>query len=95
MTVVLGNQSDAIASLLADLPCRTVVNPKFADGQSTSFLAGLNALPEEADAVIVLLGDQPTISAHTINLVIEIMVQNRRADSPGILSRYPIAPAAL
>ena len=71
VTVILGNQADVIGPLLADLPCEVVVNPMFADGQSTSFLAGLNALPEDATAVLVLLGDQPTILSRTINLMIE------------------------
>jgi molybdenum cofactor cytidylyltransferase len=57
--VVLGGDAEAVALALAPLPVRTVVNPRYAEGQSTSLRAGLDALRPGTDAAVVALGDQP------------------------------------
>ena len=57
--VVLGREAEAVASALRGLPIRTVVNPRYAEGQSTSLRAGLDALAPGTEAAIVALGDQP------------------------------------
>jgi molybdenum cofactor cytidylyltransferase len=57
--VVLGADAESVAAALAPLPVRTVVNPRFAAGQSTSLRAGLDALRPGTEAVVVALGDQP------------------------------------
>lgn len=69
--VVLGHEADEVAATLR-LPggARTVVNPRYAEGQSTSLRAGLRALSPEVRAVVVLLGDQPRVSPEAIRAVI-------------------------
>ena len=57
--VVLGGDAEAVALALAPLPVRTVVNPRYAEGQSTSLWAGLDALRPGTGAAVVALGDQP------------------------------------
>jgi molybdenum cofactor cytidylyltransferase len=57
--VVLGRDAEAVALALAGLPVRTVVNSRYAEGQSTSLCAGLDALRPETAAAVVALGDQP------------------------------------
>ena len=57
--VVLGGDAETVALALAPLPVRTVVNPRYAEGQSTSLRAGLDALRPGTDAAVVALGDQP------------------------------------
>jgi molybdenum cofactor cytidylyltransferase len=57
--VVLGGDAEAVSLALAPLPVRTVVNPRYAEGQSTSLRAGLDALRPGTDAALVALGDQP------------------------------------
>jgi molybdenum cofactor cytidylyltransferase len=57
--VVLGGDAESVAAALAPLPVRTVVNPRYAEGQSTSLRAGLDALRPGTEAVIIALGDQP------------------------------------
>ena len=57
--VVLGGDAEAVAEALGPLAVRTVVNPGYAEGQSTSLRAGLDALRPETDAAVVALGDQP------------------------------------
>jgi molybdenum cofactor cytidylyltransferase len=65
--VVTGHRADEVEACLAGLPVAIVPNPSYADGLSTSLRAGFAALPEEAPAAIVLLGDMPTVSAALID----------------------------
>jgi molybdenum cofactor cytidylyltransferase len=59
VVVVLGREADAVAAALGGLPVRTVLNPRYAEGQSTSLRVGLDALRSGTAAVVVALGDQP------------------------------------
>lgn len=62
VVVVTGHQADAVAAALAGLPVTLVHNPDFAEGLSGSLKTGLNALPAEADAALVMLGDMPLVA---------------------------------
>jgi molybdenum cofactor cytidylyltransferase len=59
VVVVVGGDADSVAAALATLPVRVIVNPRYAEGQSTSLWAGLDALRPGTDAAVVALGDQP------------------------------------
>lgn len=59
VVVVTGRDAEAVALALAPLPVRTVVNPRYAEGQSTSLRAGLDALRSGTAAAVVALADQP------------------------------------
>ncbi len=48
-----------------------VHNPDFAQGLSTSLAQGIAALPEDADGVLVCLGDMPRVSAKVIDRLID------------------------
>ena len=69
--VVLGRDAEAVASALAGLPVRTVVNPRYAEGQSTSLRAGLDALRPGTAAAVVALGDQPLPGPQVIRRLVE------------------------
>ena len=64
--VVTGHQEAAVRAALAELPVRFAHNPDFAEGLSTSLKAGIAALGEEIDGVVVLLGDMPAISSDLV-----------------------------
>ena len=68
--IVLGAQAErAMASL--DLGDAVVVtNPGWQSGIGSSLRAGLAALPETADAAVVVLVDQPLIGAEAVRRVI-------------------------
>lgn len=68
--VVLGYQADALEPLMKGRDVTVVVNPSFENGQSSSLKTGLQAVSDEADAVIFLLGDQPLVSTGTINHIL-------------------------
>ncbi len=68
--VVLGHEAGRVRTALEDHPVAFVDNPDFARGLSTSLRSGIEALPVDADAVVVCLGDMPRISpAHIDSLI--------------------------
>jgi molybdenum cofactor cytidylyltransferase len=70
LIVVTGHERDKVAAALSGLDVRLVHNPDFAKGLSTSVKVGLAAVPEEADAAVVCLGDMPQVSADLIDRLI-------------------------
>ncbi len=65
VVVVVGAHAPAVAKGVQGLGPRvvTVVNPRFAEGMSTSLKAGIHALPPVAGGALILLADQPGVSA--------------------------------
>lgn len=57
--VVLGHEAERIETALRGLPVRCTLNPRFAEGIGTSVAAAVAALPPDAAAVLIALGDQP------------------------------------
>lgn len=70
VTVVVGHECDAVAKAVAGTGACVVHNPDFAQGMSASLRHGIAALPADADAVLVLLGDMPRITAEHLDRVI-------------------------
>ncbi len=70
--VVVGHQRDRVERALAEAgPLTFVENPDFAGGLSTSVKAGVAALPEDVDGVLVCLGDMPRVKSAEIDRLIE------------------------
>jgi molybdenum cofactor cytidylyltransferase len=61
--VVTGHRAEAVEAALTGLPVKTVRNPDHAEGQPTSVVAGVRALSLPCDAVMIVLGDQPQVTA--------------------------------
>ena len=70
IVAVLGNQADRVDAALGKLPVERVRNPAFAEGLSSSLKAGLAALPEDVDGVIVCLGDMPLVAGRDLDRLI-------------------------
>jgi molybdenum cofactor cytidylyltransferase len=70
--VVVGPGPDAalIASALDGLPVTLVTNPAPGRGQASSIVAGLGALDAQAEAALIALGDQPTVSPSVIRALV-------------------------
>ena len=66
--VVLGHAADEIVAAVDLHGARPVICPDFADGQAASLKCGIAAL--DTDAVLVVLGDQPGITAAAIAALI-------------------------
>lgn len=67
LVVVLGHEATKVENALSGLQVRTVRNEHFAEGQMTSVHAGMDALTQEADGVMVCLSDQPFLTTEDIN----------------------------
>ena len=68
--VVTGHQAEQVEQALAASPVQFVHNPAYAEGLSASLKAGLAALPDDIDGVLVCLGDMPDIKQPLINQLI-------------------------
>jgi molybdenum cofactor cytidylyltransferase len=64
---VTGHQRDKVEAALDGLDVVLIHNPDFADGLSTSVKAGVVAVPDDVDGVIVCLGDMPQVNAPLID----------------------------
>jgi molybdenum cofactor cytidylyltransferase len=103
LLVVTGHDADDVEAAL-ELPDggRFVRNPAFRDGQSTSLAAAFHEVADESEASVVLMGDQPGITAGDVRALVERfratrkqIVRLRFADGPGpaLLSREIYAEA--
>ena len=74
VVLVLGHEAAAVRraldASLGPTRARIVVNPRYAEGQATSVVAGLDAVAADAVAVLFLLGDQPTVAPETIDALL-------------------------
>ena len=70
IVAVLGNEADRVDAALGKLPVERVRNPAYAEGLSSSLKAGLAALPEDIDGVIVCLGDMPLVTGRDLDRLI-------------------------
>jgi molybdenum cofactor cytidylyltransferase len=68
--VVRGADAGAVAQALGPHLSRSVVNPDYAAGMSTSLRAGIAAVRPDCDAAVILLGDQPLVTPGIIDQVI-------------------------
>ncbi|WP_460748127.1 nucleotidyltransferase family protein [Nocardiopsis oceani] len=71
--VVLGAADTSVAGAL------TVNNPDWSTGMGSSVRAGIDALPDAVDAVLVALADQPLVTAEAVNRLVEAYEQGARA----------------
>src|SRR5690606_12379581 len=66
VTVVLGAHAKEMTYLLNRSPASWVLNREWEQGISSSIRAGLGALPPGCEAVLILLGDQVSVTAEDL-----------------------------
>jgi molybdenum cofactor cytidylyltransferase len=82
--VVAGPEHDGLARALEGLPVRFVVNPTPEAGQGSSVSVGVRALPAEATAVLIALGDQPGVPSEVIPALLEgLKMPGKTIAAPG------------
>lgn len=87
VVVVTGAAATAVAAALPDRPgLRTAFNPDHATGQASSLRAGLAALGASVEAAVVLVCDQPGVTAAAVRAVLEAASANPRV--PAVAARY-------
>jgi molybdenum cofactor cytidylyltransferase len=70
--VVTGDQAEAVSAIAAEANLPTIHNPDYASGEMLSSLqTALRTLPANRSAVLVVLADQPMVTAETIDHVLE------------------------
>ena len=65
--VVLGSEKDKIRNQIRDYPVIIAENPDYQNGMLSSIQTGLRALPDDTDAVMLMLGDQPMVTGPVID----------------------------
>ena len=77
--VVSGHDPAALTAALAGLDVKIVFNPRYAEGLSTSLIAGIGALDDDADGALVCLADMPRVTGQHIDKLIAAFdpVENR------------------
>jgi molybdenum cofactor cytidylyltransferase len=95
LIVVTGHREADVRQVLLDREIKTVFNPDYKSGMSSSIKCGVQAVNENSEAILIALADQPQISPSVINQVIEayektnphivIPVFNNRRGHPIIL----------
>jgi len=83
--VVTGAEEERMKKLLQDYHVEIVRNKRHRDGMLSSVQCGLQAISENTDAVMILLGDQPMISHAVIDGLIAL---SGRAGKGIILATY-------
>lgn len=98
IVVVLGANAETIKSAVDLNGISVMLNPDWADGMAGSIRAGIQVLPANASAVLLMLCDQPLISAaHLQNLLQawqqapERIVASQYAESFGVPAVLPAA----
>jgi len=69
--VVVGYGAQELVTKIGRKPLKIAVNPHYQQGMSTSIIAGLNLIDNNAKAVMIALADQPGISSKIIDKLIE------------------------
>ena len=83
--VVLGAHAGEIRRQVRFAGERVVVNPDYAQGMSTSIQAGLRALADGTEAAMIVLADQPYVTARTMGL---LAAEFRRARPPALAPSF-------
>jgi molybdenum cofactor cytidylyltransferase len=102
--VVTGPDVEPIEAALAGLEVQIAVNPAPEEGQASSLRAGIAALPASVDAVLIALGDQPSLAPSIIPALLaarrtspKLIVAPRYRDGQGnpVLFKREIFPELL
>ena len=94
LIVVLGHDSERVRTALADLDCKFALNSNACTPMSASLHTGLEGVPPDADAVVVMLADMIHV---TEQMVRDLTAAASTSAAPLIVSRYGdvLAPPVL
>lgn len=78
IVVVLGSHQEQIRRQIENFDIKLCVNENYQDGMLSSVICGFSALPEDAKAALIFLGDQPQIPSLVTNLVVAAWKESGR-----------------
>ena len=70
VTVVTGHMAEDISKTLSGLNINILKNESYKAGLSTSLAMGIQSLPTDVDAVLIVLADMPFIETHLIDKIL-------------------------
>lgn len=85
LTVVLGASYQACCRSLGELPLHQVLNPDWEAGMGSSLAAGAQTLPAHIQRVLVMLCDQPAISAEHLRALV---TEQSHSQAPIVATRF-------
>jgi molybdenum cofactor cytidylyltransferase len=85
LIVVLGHDADRIMQSLDFSGVKTIINPDYAKGQSTSLIKGLGAVSPSCAGALFLLADQPLVTPDMINQLIRAF---QASEAPLVIPFY-------
>lgn len=90
VVVVLGSEADAVEAAIEWRRERRVVNGRPQDGLSSSLRVGLDAALQvpDADAALVVLGDQPQLRPGVVRAVLSVAASPAAAHAQFVRPRY-------
>jgi molybdenum cofactor cytidylyltransferase len=71
VTVVLGANAAELAPLLRHSPASVIVNRDWSEGIGSSIRTGVTRLPSSCDGVLIMLADQPAVTADDLRRLVE------------------------
>ena len=83
IVVALGGAADAVRASVDLAGTDAVVNDAYGTGCSSSIAAALDAVDDRCELLVLMLGDQPGVSAATV-----ATLRARRGDAPLAVCRY-------
>jgi molybdenum cofactor cytidylyltransferase len=88
VVVVLGANADLINDELKNSTVKIVVNPEWNEGMASTIRCGLQTLVEfypEVEAVVLMVADQPFVTAELLNNLMEL---HRKEQNSIVASKY-------
>ena len=83
--VVLGHEAERVAAALDGLPVNAVVNPAYRAGMHRTLQHGIQHVPADCAAAVVLLADMPFVTAAMLEALV---ARFRSGAEPLVLSLY-------
>jgi len=77
--VVVGHQDERISGELSGRAISIVKNPNYKSGMLSSVRCGLASLPEKCRAVMVVLGDQPSLTTGLIDQMLQSFAATQKS----------------
>ncbi|MGD9580669.1 MAG: NTP transferase domain-containing protein [Vampirovibrionia bacterium] len=74
--VVIGHNNQQVLEKVSGYKVQTIYNPDYQEGMHTSVMCGVNAIDQDCDGFMVVLGDQPEISFNLVNSLIDYKQQS-------------------
>ena len=76
--VVVGHEAERVSREISARPVSIVTNINYSSGMLSSVRCGLRNLPKECRAVMVVLGDQPSITSQLVNRMLQTFGANKK-----------------